>query len=195
MKKADILKVFSDIKNIIFHPSKFFKSVKNEKDVNRSLKVYAVQVLIVSILGAFLTSFALGSLSFVLLPIIFVGIFLLGYGFTLLWAGIINIFLRLFGVKKTDHKKTVSVYLYSSILDIFAFIPIIGHITGFYKIFYLLPKVISIKYNISHCRALIATLLPSIILIILIFSVVIFYFPSLTESLNTEMHGPMDFDY
>jgi hypothetical protein len=160
---ADITQI---IKDVIKTPSKFYKSVKNEKGYKKPFAYYAVLSVLYGIFSALLFVLIgteiLATLGISLFQFItgLVGIFI--------GAALSHIFVYILGGRK-GYLQTFKAVVYSSTPSLlFGWIPLAGLLAILYDGFYLYPKGLSMLHEISFLRALTAVLLP-VALIILIF--------------------------
>lgn len=194
MSKGDIKKAydggnmgfFRRLKMVIKSPSEFFNAIKGEVGYKTPLKFIAIVGLIntivlsilISVLGAFASLF----LPPILIP--FVSLFagflvaalfifwLIGLPFSFIAAGIFHIFAYITGCRK-GFQQTYKTMAYSTAPNaLLGWIPYVGIVVVLYVLFYSYPKGLSILHEVSYKRALLAVLLPLIIVLVIVLATV-----------------------
>jgi hypothetical protein len=180
--------IIEKIKKIIFQPTEFFESIKNEPGIIEAFKFFIIVSLVYLIFTLILffvaPSILLGGLfDFepslglsggigISLPI-FIYIFLIVSTFVL--AGVTHIIAILLGGKK-DFSLTYKAVAYASTPSLLlGWIPFIGILANLYSLFLVIIGI-SKLHKVTLLRAFIIAISPAIILIILYFISQAFYF-------------------
>ncbi len=170
------LGLFEKIKTVLTSPTKFYNSVKSEKGFKSPILYLLVMSLLSIVLSTAFTLAFPPSLLGVTVPVSLeasiIGIpiaFVIGIIATFLIVGIFHVFVYLLG-GKNGFLQTFKSNVYGSTPSyIFGWIPYVNLVVGIYSLFYLIPKGISMQHNMSMGRAVLAILLPVIIVLVLAF--------------------------
>ena len=183
VKKTGFWKTWRDV---MFHPTKFYEQLPKKNSYREPsiffIKAQALTVLIFYILFGISLAVALNSqeselavliggfagIGFLIgLIIMFPLILLLGWGFLFVCAGLVHLFVRLFGGKQ-GYKETFTVIAYSVAPSIFSFIQYVNFPAAIYS---LIIEIIGIhkRQKLSLGISIAAVLIPFLRLLIPVF--------------------------
>ena len=176
--------LFGKVMSIIAEPAKFFGHLKKESGVKEAFVYLLVMSLIgtvLAVIGAqlfhsysswliqkmFGTGFPTPKHSFMLTALMGVIGYLLGLGFSFVWAGLLHVWMLVFGGKE-GYGKTYQLYVYTRTPKfIFGWIPGVSILAWFYSILLLIIGTHKV-HNISKLKAALMYIVPLIILIVMI---------------------------
>lgn len=186
--KKQPLGFFYTWKEVMFNPLNFYKKLPDkiryrEPSIfllkTQAIALAAAFVLLIFIFSFLASFFSLLSKLFVPFGLVFIIILLIGFPFLLLFswgllfvsAGILHLFVLLFGGKK-GYSETLKVVAYSVAPNLFYLIPVVNY---FVIIYSLILRVIGLhqRQKLSLGRSIAAVSLPLVISVILF---LLFYF-------------------
>lgn len=183
--------MWDKIKYLVSNPNLFFEKVKRETGIATSLVTYVIVATFFTVIRYYaftfgqndtltktLSSFigSSGWVNFLLssLPFLLLGLSIVG---TFFYSGVIQLILMAFKSEGT-YKDTYNVYAYSMLPSlVLSGIPFAGLLSTVYS-YILLVKGISLVHQVSKGKAVLACLLPIIILILLLILPMIIFIAS-----------------
>ena len=167
------------IVQILKEPKKFFKSLSKEKGAKEAFKYLAVLVAINLIL-TFIVSFyyipqedmsilTSGFGSFLLVVLIFLIVlwYSMVLAFSFLFAGILHLWVKLFGGRSV-YSKTYQLFVYSSVPSLlFNWVPYLGIFAVMYGLYLLIVGTPILNKSISKKKAVLMYVIPIVILFLL----------------------------
>ena len=193
------MKVIYKIKQILFSPNSFFSSLKKEKKVDGAFGYFAIISLIGSVFFFLSVFFQWSDFSFFSflnpsgdfggLLIITIFIYGLGLGFSFVNAGVLHIWIKIFG-GKSKYSKTYQLYVYTSTPTLLlSWIPFIGFLSSFYDLTLLIIGTPKIHKEINLNKSIFMYVIPVAVFVLLYFVMVGFSLFFLSQQSSIEMVG------
>jgi hypothetical protein len=177
------MNIIDKIVNVLTRPYEFFKGLKKEKGIKEAFTYYAILFLFFSVLatvfGLFMESFSFNLISrlfsaSLLKPEYHIGWVIfwavigygLGLGLSFVWAGLLHVWILIFG-GKGDYKKTYQLFVYSQTPKlVFGWFPFIGYIVWVYDLILLIIGTERV-HKLSKLRSILMYVIPVAVIFIL----------------------------
>ena len=179
----DTKKFIEKIKSVLVDPQKFFKQLKKEKGLRPAFVYFTITLAVGMLRSAIINFIMQGAISafagpgitlstFAIFAISIIG-FMLALPMSFLGAGILHIWIILFG-GKAKYEKSYQLMVYSGTPSrLFSWIPVVGYFLWIYDLVLLVIGVQK-THKVNFPKALLIALLPVVLVIMAVIIIIVF---------------------